>query len=189
MEHLPVQIGWVEILQKTLQFISRQALKVALLCLIAAFGRGMQEGGWGSVSSISFWGLEFMVEGARLGLMILVIGKGSLKIGVRKVVAIFRAKKSDWKQRWTQFKKNVWANKIAILVNFALFLMIAALFNFSIYAGIEAGLLEYLKNNHIIDAMASKWPVVLWLKNVSIIPFTLIFETILILLLTAPSKP
>ncbi|MFN3381590.1 MAG: hypothetical protein ACK41O_19175 [Runella zeae] len=189
MEHLPVQIGWVEILQKTRQFISRHGLKMLLLCLIAAFGRGMQEGGWGSVSSISFWGLEFMVEGARLGLMILVIGKGSLKIGFLRVVAIFRAKKSDWKLIWTHLKKNVSVNKIAILVNFALFLMIAALFNFSIHVGIEAGLLEYLKNNHIVDAMASKWPVVFWLKNVSIIPFTLIFETILILYLTAPVKP
>ncbi|MDF7816980.1 hypothetical protein P1X15_05210 [Runella sp. MFBS21] len=189
MENLPVQIGWVEILQKTLQFISRYGLKVLLLGLVAAFGRGMQEGAWGAISSIGFWGLEFVVEGVRLGLVILVIGNGSLKIGFRRVVAIFRAKKSDWKLIWTQFKKNVSANKIAILVNFALFLMIAALFNFSIHVGIEEGLLKYLKNNHIIDAMASKWPVVLWLKNVSIIPFTLIFETILILLLTAPSKP
>ncbi len=189
MEGTTVQIGLVEILQKTRQFVSRHGLKVLSLGLIAAFGRGIQEGGWGAISSIGFWGLEFVVEGARLGLVILVLGNGSLKIGFWRVVAIFSVKKSDWKQTWTQFKKKVSANKIALLLNFALFLMIAALFNFSIHAGIEAGLLEYLKTNHIVDARASKWPVVLWLKNVSIIPFTLIFETILILLLTAPLKP
>jgi hypothetical protein len=183
-----VKIGFAEIIQETQRFINRYRWQAGGLGLIAAIGRFVQEGGIGpiSVELFSLW--EVIVELSRVLLLLLTIGHGSVRAGFRSVVSIFRMKKADWKQRWSQLKINVSWNKIALSVNLVIFMIIGTAANVSIDLLVQLGLLDWLKSVGLLAASASPWPVMLFLKNVSIIPFTLIFEVLLVLWLVGKNK-
>lgn len=188
MEQTIVKIGSAEIIQETQRFINRHWLIVGVLNLIAAAGRFVQEGGTGKISFETFSLLEIAVELSRVLLVLLVVGNGSISAGFRSIVSIFRMKGSDWKQVWRQLRNNIAWNKITLSINLVVFMIIATITNISIDLLTHLFLLNWLKINDLLTATASQWPVILFLKNVSIIPFTLVFECLLVLFLIGKLK-
>ncbi|MDQ4141738.1 MAG: hypothetical protein M3142_14610 [Bacteroidota bacterium] len=78
--------------------------------------------------------------------------------------------------------KNQW---FAILLNFTCFLSMAAGINFLIeQLAYVTCLLLSLKQGGIINNASSEWIILLLFKNLSVIPFTLVFEAIFLLWLT-----
>ncbi len=188
MEQTIAKIGFAEIIQETQRFINKHWLSVGALSLVAAAGRFVQEGGTGRISAEAFFTLEIAVELSRIVLVLLVIGNGAVSVGFRRIVSIFRMKRADWKQVWMQLKTIVAWNKISLSVNFILFMIIGTVVNMSIDLVTHLFLLEWLKSQGLLAAAAYQWPVILFLKNVSIIPFTLVFECVLVLFLIGKVK-
>lgn len=188
MQQTIAKIGFAEIIQETQRFINKHWLSVGVLNLIAAAGRFVQEGGTGKISVEVFSLLEIAVELSRVLLVLLVIGNGSDSAGFRRIISIFRMKKADWKQVWHRLKTNVAWNKIALSINLVIFMIIGTVANISIDLVTHLFLLNWLKTNDLLIATASQWPVILFLKNLSIIPFTLVFECVLVLFLIGKVK-
>jgi hypothetical protein len=188
MEQTIAKIGFAEIIQETQRFINRHWLSLGILNLIAATGRFVQEGGTGKISVETFSLLEIAVASSRVLLVLLVIGNGSVNAGFRRVVSIFRMKSADWKQVWAQIKTNVAWNKISLSINFILFMIIGTVVNMGIDLVAHLFLINWLKDNGLLAATAFQWPVILFLKNISIIPFTLVFECVLVLFLIGKLK-
>lgn len=188
MEQTIVKIGFAEIIQETQRFINKHLLKVGILNVVAATGRFVQEGGTGKITVETFSLLEIAVELSRVLLVLLVVGNGSFSAGFRSIVSIFRMKGSDWKQVWRQLRNNIAWNKIALSINLVVFMIIATITNISIDLLTHLFLLNWLKVNDLLTVTASPWPVILFLKNVSIIPFTLVFECLLVLFLIGKLK-
>lgn len=188
MEQTIAKIGFAEIIQETQRFINGHWIIVGVLNLVAASGRFIQEGGTGKISIETFSLLEIAVALSRVLLVLLVIGNGSVKAGFGRFVSIFRMKRSDWKQVWMQLKTTVAWNKISLSANFILFMIIGTVVNMSIDLVTHLFLLDWLKSQGLLAAAAYQWPVILFLKNVSIIPFTLVFECVLVLFLIGKVK-
>jgi len=188
MEQIIAKIGFAEIIQETQRFINRHWLSTGVLNLAAASGRFVQEGGTGKISVEVFSLLEITVELSRVLLVLLVIGNGSVNAGFRRIVSVFRMKRADWKQVWYQLKTNVAWNKIALSINLVIFMVIGTVANIAIDLATHLFLLNWLKSNDLLAVTASQWPVILFLKNVSIIPFTLVFECLLVLFLIGKVK-
>lgn len=188
MEQTIAKIGFAELIQETQRFINKHWFSVGILNLVAATGRFVQEGGTGKISVEAFSLLEIAVELSRILLVLLVIGNGSINRGFRRVVSIFRMKKADWLQVWHQLRTNISWNKIALAINLVIFMIIGIITNISIDLVVHLFLLNWLKINDLLAATASQWPVILFLKNTSIIPFTLVFEVLLVLILVGKFK-
>ena len=188
MEQTTAQIGFAEIIQETQRFINKHWVSVGILNLVAAIGRFVQEGGTGKIAVETFSLLEIAVELSRVLLVLLVIGNGSINVGFRQVISIFRMKGADWKQVWKQLKTNVSWNKITLSINLVIFMIIGTITNISIDLLVHLFLLNWLKINDLLAVTASQWPVILFLKNTSIIPFTLVFEVLLVLILVGKFK-
>ncbi len=74
----------------------------------------------------------------------------------------------------TNFKENV----AAIIINTAAFIMIAVLVNFlADFLVYNTAILTNLKEAGVIAINASGWALLLFFKNIFVIPFTIIFET------------
>ncbi|WP_428666701.1 hypothetical protein [Runella sp.] len=189
MEQTIAKIGFAEVTQETQRFINRNWLIVGILNLVAAIGRFVQEGGTGRISAEAFLTLEIAVELSRILLVLLVIGNGSVANGFRAVISVFRMKRADWKQVWNNVRTNVAWNKITLSINFIIFMVIGTAANISIDLFTHLFLLEWLKSHDLLVVTASQWPVILFLKNISIIPFTLVFECVLVLILIGKLKP
>jgi len=69
-----------------------------------------------------------------------------------------------------------------------IFMVIGTVANIAIDLATHLFLLDWLKSNDLLAVTASQWPVILFLKNVSIIPFTLVFECLLVLFLIGKVK-
>lgn len=188
MEQTTTQIGFAEIIQEAQRFINRHWVSVGILNLVAATSRFVQEGGTGKISVEVFSSLEIAVELSRVLLVLLVIGNGSINLGFQQVISIFRMKGADWKQVWKQLKTNVFWNKITLSINLIIFMIIGIITNISIDLVVHLFLLNWLKTYDLLAATASQWPVILFLKNTSIISFTLVFEVLLVLILVGKFK-
>lgn len=188
MEQTIAKIGFAEIIQETQRFINKHLLAVGALSLTAAAGRYIQEGGAGRISAEAFFMPEIAVELSRIVLVLLVIGNGAVAVGFRRLLSVFSLKRADWKQVWYRIRTNVAWNRIALSVNFILFMIIGTVVNMGIDLLTHLFLLEWLKSQGLLAAAAYQWPVILFLKNVSIIPFTLVFQCVLVLFLIGKVK-
>ncbi|RYU94630.1 hypothetical protein [Emticicia agri] len=182
-------LGFSDLIQKTDTYFKRNFLLILFLGAVAGMGRFFQEGGYCSISSSTHGILEVIVNGARLLIIIVVIGQGYMQAGFRNFVNLFSLTKSKWYAVWTTIKDNFSANFLAILVNFIIYIVIAAIFNIALFALFDyTPFLEWLRANELIGPAASKWPVLLFFKNISIIPFTLIFETLFVMWIVERKK-
>ena len=169
-------------LQTTLHFYKNHFLALTGLGFIAAFGRVIQIGGFGPINMATHTILEIVVAVARIVLCLYVLGLANLKNGFLRLKHIFSPKgKRQWLVAWQNLKER----KKLILINFVAFLLIAWALNYLIdLLAYETCLYLSLKRDGILVPTSSEWTVILFLKNLSIIPFTLMFEVLLVLWLT-----
>lgn len=168
-------------LKSAICFFRKYFMFITGLGLVAAFGRVIQLGGFGPVSSVMNIMLELVVESARILLIFYVLGIASITNGLSRVKRFFTQKESRKNLRITgiQKMKNQWS---LILMNFIGFSLIAWGMNYLIdLLAYQTCLYLALKQGGILAPASSEWTILLFFKNLSVIPFTLIFETLFLL--------
>ena len=171
-------------LQNAIHFFKKHFLVITALGLIAAFGRVIQLGGFGKIAPSTNVLLEVLIESSRLLLFLYVLGLANIKRGMLRVKNFF-TQKDQRKLQWKIAVQKLKQQWLSIMLNIIGFLLIAWMFNYLI------DLLAYktcfyltLKKNGIIVESSSEWTILLFFKNLSVIPFTLVFETLFILWIT-----
>ena len=173
--------GKLSLLMHTFYFLKKHLLIIFALGLVAAFGRVIQLGGFGQVTRQGNIFLEIVIELARILLFLYVLGLASFKTGALRIKQLFTNTTSR-KLYWSIVLQKIKTQWIEIVLNFLVFSGIAWVINYLI------DLLAYqtcfyltLKKNEILNHASSEWTIILFFKNISVIPFTLTFEALFLL--------
>lgn len=180
-DNLSTHLIW---LYHTVCFLKKHFIVIISLGFIAAFGRVIQLGGLGEITSWLNIALEIVVESARILLFLYVLGLGSIKNGVLRLQRLF-TQKNNRRQHVTTAIEKLKKQWFSIALNFISFLLIAFLLNYLInLLAYETCLYLTLKKDRLLADSASEWTILLFFKNLSVIPFTLVFEAMFLLWIT-----
>ena len=161
---------------------------ILALGLIAAFGRVIQLGAFGKISTLANIFLEAGIETSRILLFLYVLGLSNIRLGAAHIKHFFIKKSNRYlfkKLAWQRLKTE-WP---AVILNLAGFLSIAWVSNYLIdLLAYETCLLLTLKKDGILAASSSEWTIILFFKNLSVIPLTLVFNGIFLLWITNKLK-
>ena len=119
------------ILNTAIYFIKKHFLVILLLGLISAFGRVIQLGGFGEISSWANIVLEIIVESSRILLFLFVLGLANVKKGMLRIWDLF-TKKGMWRSIWNNSIQKLKKQWLSVLLNLSAFLISAWMFNFLI---------------------------------------------------------
>lgn len=182
-------LGFAELITETDSFIRHNFFTTIAPGLVAGLCRYIQEGGIGEVSVSTQAFLGMVVFLARAIIVFSVAGDGNIPEGIAAIFNVFSLNASGWKQAGMNLKGNFRFNILALGVNLIIFIIISIGINIGLSFLMEyPPFLTYLREHHILDQSASHWPVLLFLKNISIIPFAFVFEILLIMFLVGAAK-
>lgn len=151
------------------------------LGFIAALGRVIQLGGFGQITSWMNVVLEIVIESARILLFLYVLGLANIKNGVLRIKHLLTSK-VDRKKFFTIAIQKLKQQWFLVGLNIIGFLLIAWGINFLIdLLAYETCLYLSLKTDGILAESSSEWTILLFFKNLTVIPLTLIFDTVLLL--------
>lgn len=171
-------------LQNAVYFFKKHMGVILLLGLIAGFGRVIQLGGFGEISPGMNIVLEVIIESSRILLFLYVLGLASIRNGVLRIKYFF-TDKGKRKLSWSVAIQKIKKQWLSLLLNFIGFAMIAWSLNYLIdLLAYETCFYLSLKQHGVLTDSSSEWTILLFFKNLSVIPFTLVFETLLVLWLT-----
>lgn len=166
-------------LRESLRFSSAHPLPVAACSLVAALGRVIQVGGLGEIGAASSWLLELVVEPARIALFLIVVGDGRVMEGVARlrrarasgVDSVLTQALATLRREWQRYGKS-----------FAAFVLIAIAGNLIIAAlartlGAPGSPLPFPE---AATPQGRELSIELGLKNLSLIPLTIIYLTLLV---------
>jgi hypothetical protein len=172
----------------TLMFFKTHYLIVLTLGMAAAMGRVIQLGAFGPISSALHLVLEIIIEGARLMIFAYALGLTNVRKGFARIMQIF-TKSDAWKSNWIIAKARMKSDWKSLLMSMVIYLLIAWVINLLIdYTAYQTCLYYKLKINRIISEGASEWVIILFFKNLSVIPLTLIFNAVFLLWITGRVK-
>jgi len=172
------------LLNNTLCFFRKHFIVIMGLGLIAALGRVVQLGGFGQITHWMNIVLEVVVESARILLFLYVLGLANIKNGVLRIRRLIIHKDSR-KVLLTNAVQQLKTQWLLILLNIIGFSLIVWAMNYLIdLLAYETCLYLTLKKDGILVETSSEWTILLFFKNLTVIPFTLIFETVLVLWLS-----
>jgi len=171
----------LSLLNNTLYFFKKHFLTIIGLGLIAAFGRVIQLGGFGQITGWMNVVLEVVVESARILLFLYVLGIANVKNGVLRIKHVL-TNKDDRKKLLTDAIQKLKKQWLLFSLNIIGFLVIASIINYLIdLLAYETCLYLSLKTDGILAESSSEWTILLFFKNLTVIPLTLIFDTVLLL--------
>ena len=174
----------LSLLNNTLYFFKKHFLAILGLGLIAAFGRVIQLGGFGQITAWMNIVLEIVIESSRILLFLYVLGLANINNGILRIRRLFtnqNNRKASFAIAIQKLKKQ-W---FLVFLNSIGFLIIAGAINFLIdLLAYETCLYLTLKKDGILAESSSEWTILLFFKNLTVIPFTLIFDTVLLLWLS-----
>lgn len=166
-------------------------MTILALGLVAAIGRAIQLRAFGPISPFSHVLLEVIIEGSRIMLVLYALGLANIKSGFAKLIRVVKSK--EFRRRNGRVAiiqlRHKWHT---ILINLVAFLLIAYVFNLLIdHIAYETCLYITLLGRQLISEQSSVWVLILFFKNVSVIPFTLVFQSLFLLWLTnrLPDNP
>lgn len=172
------------LLNNTVYFFKKHFLTIIGLGLIAALGRVIQLGGFGQITSWMNVILEVVVESARILLFLYVLGLANVKNGVLRIKHLL-THKDDRKKLLTTAIQKLKRQWFLVCLNIVGFLIIASIINYLIdLLAYETCLYLSLKTDGILAESSSEWTILLFFKNLTVIPLTLIFDTLLLLWLS-----
>jgi hypothetical protein len=175
-------------LHNTFYFLKRHFAVIISLGLIAASGRVIQLGGFGRISFTMNFILEILVETARIVLFLFVLGLANVRNGLLRIKHFFIHKEKR-KIQLAVAIQNLKHHWVSISLNILGFLLIAWLLNYLIdLLAYQTCLYLTLKQDGILAGSSSEWTILLFFKNLSVIPFTLVFETLFFLWITNKMK-
>jgi hypothetical protein len=178
----PLLSPGVQLLGWSFALFLRAAPWILALGLLAAVGRSIQVGpgrAWRKPAYVAF---EILVESVRLLILVVVIGLGDPVAGARKIAAFFSGAAFEAFGRMGYGLRQRWPEALAALVLFA-------------FAGVAANLLTFTTAGLPpvrrvaaaalpgVDRSRAKLATVLFIKNLTIIPFTMVWLWGLVLLL------
>jgi hypothetical protein len=174
----------LNLLSGSIAFLKKLFVIILGLGLVAAFGRVIQLGGFGEIPAWANIVLEVAVEGSRVLIILFVLGIANVKRGALAIGRLF-SRRSNLKAYWSIAIKKMKTQWIQISLSLIGFLVIAGGINFLIDTlAYETCFYLTLKREGILVDNTSEWTILLFFKNISVIPFTLVFETLLLLWLT-----
>ena len=169
------------LLNNTVYFFKKHFLTIIGLGLIAALGRVIQLGGFGQITSWMNVLLEVVIESARILLFLYVLGLANIKNGVLRIKHLL-THKIDCKKLLITAIHKLKKQWLLVSLNIIGFLLIASAINYLIdLLAYETCLYLSLKTDGILAESSSEWPILLFFKNLTVIPLTLIFDTVLLL--------
>jgi hypothetical protein len=172
------------LLNNTLYFFKKHFVTIIGLGFIAGLGRVIQLGGFGQITQGINILLEVVVESARLSLILYVLGLANIRNGILHIKHLL-TNKQNRKSLWLSSIKNLKTQWLLVLRNLIGFLLIAWFMNYLIdLLAYETCLYLTLKKDGVLVESSSEWTVLLFFKNLSVIPFTLIFDSFLLLWLS-----
>jgi hypothetical protein len=181
-------LGKLELLLLSLAFLRKHYTLIILLGLIAAFGRVIQLKGFGEIPAWANVVLEIIVESSRLIMILFVLGIANVKEGALLVKRVF-TEKGKLKAAWTMGIRKLKTRAQSIVISFIGFSVIATVLNVLInQLAYQTCLFLSLKQQGILVDAASEWTILLFFKNILVIPFTLVFETLFLLWITNKLK-
>ena len=173
--------GKFSLLSNSLYFFKKHFLTIIGLGFIAALGRVIQLGGFGQITTWMNVILEIVIESARILLFLYVLGLANIKNGILRIKHLV-TRKDDCKKFLTIAIQKLKKQWFLVSLNIIGFLLIAWGINFLIdLLAYETCLYLSLKTDGILAESSSEWTILLFFKNLTVIPFTLIFDTILFL--------
>lgn len=162
----------------TIRFCRNHFWMIFSLGMIAAFGRATQLNAFGPVSPLSNTLLELVVESARILIFLYALGLTNIRTGVDRLIK-FATNKQGRRQNVRSAIQKIRTKWPVLLVNLLTFSLIAVLFNVLInHIAYETCLYITLKARQLIADQASEWVIILFFKNITVIPFTLIFNAL-----------
>ena len=173
--------GKLSLLNNTLYFFKKHFLIIMGLGLIAALGRVIQLGGFGQITNWMNVILEVVVESARILLFLYVLGFANVKNGVLRIKHLL-THRDNRKKLLTNAIHKLKKQWLPLSLNIIGFLVIASIINYLIdLLAYETCLYLSLKTDGILAESSSEWTILLFFKNLTVIPLTLIFDTVLLL--------
>jgi hypothetical protein len=174
-------LAWV--IQSVL-FFKKHYLIILALGMVAALGRAAQLRAFGAVSPVADNVLEVLIQSARIMVFVYSLGLTNVKKGALRLGHLFTSK-ATWKENsriaFQKFRED-WRS---ILASMVIYLLIALLINKLIdYTAYQTCLYAKLKTHSIISGDSSEWVIILFFKNLSVIPFTLVFNALFLLWIT-----
>ena len=176
--------GKLILLNSTLHFFKKHFLVITVLGLIAAFGRVIQLEGFGQITSWTNILLEVIIQFSRILLFLYVLGFANVKSGFLRIKRFF-TNKNNKKTYFTSAIQKLRKQWLPFSLNIIGFLIIAWCINYLIdLVAYETGFYLTLKKNGILTDSSSEWTILLFFKNLTVIPLTLIFDAVLLLWLS-----
>lgn len=174
----------LSLLYNTLYFFKRHFPAIMGLGLVAALGRVIQLGGFGEISNWINIILEVVIELARILIFLYVLGLANIRNGVLRLKHLL-THKDDRKKLWTTAIQKLKKQLFSISLNIIGFLLIAWTINYLIdLLAYKTCLYLTLKKDGILVDSSSEWTILLFFKNLTVIPLMLIFDTVLLLWLS-----
>lgn len=178
----------LDLLLSSLLFIRNHWGLLLTLGLISAFGRVIQLGGFGEISTQADMVLEVIIETSRVILFLYVLGAANMKRGAHLIKRLFSGK-INLKANWTTITQKLKSQWLIISVNFLGFMILAGTINFLIdQLAYQTCLLLSLQHQGFLVYTSSEWTLLLFFKNISVIPFTVVFETLFLFWITDKHK-
>lgn len=160
--------GWT-----TLQFIARNLAIVAPLCLVVAAARFAQ-GGFGKVDWPALISLEILVELGRVALAVLVLGNGSIQRGIAAIRRFFTTGDAERERRFSAAKSRLQLQWRSLGLDLLVFVVVAVALNILIARIADTECAESTMAQ--VAPSAPRVSLVLLLKNLSVIPLTIVFQ-------------
>ena len=174
----------LSLLNNTIYFFRKHFMTIMGLGLIAALGRVIQLGGFGEIATWMNIVLEVVIESARILLFLYVLGLANVRSGVIRIKHLL-THKDHRKKLLTSSIQKLKKHWFSISLNVIAFLLIAWAINYLIeLLAYETCFYLTLKKDGILADSSSEWTILLFFKNLTVIPLTLIFDTVLLLWLT-----
>jgi hypothetical protein len=169
----------ITILTRSLRFCFANAVAIIGLGLLSAIGRAIQVGWDESISLSLYLLLEVIVEGSRIGILLVTIGGGSLGAGITTIRRISKMseqeRETNAEPMMTTFKNN-WLDVALSFVIFVIFVYLIPNIVISRIADTES-VLRVVQNLGLqgLDDESLQTVIVFVLKNITIIPFTIVW--------------
>jgi hypothetical protein len=181
----PKSLSSISLVKYSIHFFGLHFLVVFGAGLVAAIGRAIQLGAMDHVSSGVNNLLEILIAAARVLTFLLVLGEGSIGKGARRIRSIFLLKGAQWRSISEAVITKLRVNWLSLVTNLLVYSAIAFMINFTIdKVAYDTDLLINLQSSHILSPQTSEWVLLLFLKNLTVIPFTIIFNGFLLLWVT-----
>ena len=173
------------LVKNTIEFFGRHFILIFGLGVVAALGRAIQLGGRGEISGGVDIFLEIVIAATRILTFVFVLGESKIGDGVKRVISVFQLDRAQWKSIGSNIIYRLKSNWLALLINLVVYSAIAMMINFLIdKIAYNSNLLKTLQNSHILASNTTEWVLLLFFKNITVIPFTIIFNAFILLWIT-----